>query len=178
MATAVQPTPVSWDQLIASSAWSALSSARKVWVTAYLSNGSDALAATRTSYPTATEKSIRCMSYELRKVPEIVACIEFYHGGVTREVLLSEVREAIRKAEPGSIAHQRLLAQLERLALGEKSQPEVDDEPHKDSQPNAKNTFHIGQRVTQRDEATGILHTGVVRAIDPDGKPTQIEEIE
>lgn len=143
MATAVQSATVSWSQLAASHEWRALSLPRRVWVTAYLSNGGDIFAATRTAYPDATEKSSRCMAYELRKAPEIVAALEFYHGGVTREVLLAEVRAAIRKAKPGSVAHQKLLAQLERLVIGIKfGWQEVDDqdEPETDSIESAETT--------------------------------------
>jgi hypothetical protein len=121
MDTATQSNSLTWDQFSASSQWSALSPARQRWVTAFLANGGNALAATRLAYPDAKEKSIRCMSYEIRKLPEILDALEVYHGGPTREVLLAEVRAAIRKAEPGSVAHQKLLAQRERLVLGIKT---------------------------------------------------------
>ncbi len=181
MATAVQPKPMSWECFTASPYWNSLSPSRQAWVTAYIANGGDFLAATRIAYPKATEKSSRCMAYELRRTPEILDAIEFYHGGVTREVLLSEVQSAIRKAEPGSVAHQKLLAQKERLALGIKLGPHTvdddDDEPE-DSQPTVEassTTFHVGQLVNERDGA-GVLHTGRVTAIDSEGKPV-IEEV-
>jgi hypothetical protein len=182
MATATQPMPMSWEQFTASHVWNALSPARKCWLTAYVANGGDALDATRQAYPTATEKSIRCMSYELRKAPEILDAIEFYNGGVTREVLMAEVREAIRKAEPGSVAHQKLLAQRERLAIGIKTGPHVvddDDDAPEDSQPTSEASptkFFVGQLVNERGP-DGVLHTGRVTVIDSEGKPT-IKEVD
>jgi hypothetical protein len=143
MATALQPTHVSQDQLTQSREWSRLSPARKVWVTEYIKCG-DAFAATKVAYPSATEKSVRCMSYELRKTPEIVAALEFYRGGITRDVLIAEVREAVRNAAPGSVAHQRLLSQLERLILG-MSDPEINDKPEEQS----IQTFPIGAVIIQ-----------------------------
>lgn len=145
MATiAVQPTHVTVDQLKASREWSALSPARKSWVTEYINCG-DAFAATRTAYPTATEKSVRCMAYELRKNSDIVAALEFYHGGITREVLIAEVREAIRCAEPGSVAHQRLLSQLERLVFGMNDPEGAAQEPSVQSFPIGAVIFQDGK---------------------------------
>jgi hypothetical protein len=138
MATA-QPTPVAWEQFRTSHEWRALSPARKVWVAEFIV-GSDAFAATRKAYPKAKDKSARCMTYQLRKNPEIVAALEFYQGGLNREMLISEVRAQLRAAEPGSIAAAQFATQLERLTLGITlgRRKHDDDDADNDSKPTVK----------------------------------------
>jgi hypothetical protein len=176
MATAVQSKPMTWEQLTASHVWNSLSPARKCWVTAYISNGGDIFAATRAAYPDATEKSSKCMAYELRKTPEILAAIDFYQGGPSLQEQIAGVQETIRQAPAYAQADaRRLLAELTGLLT--KSGGKA-DEPREDSQPTEASfgtVFHVGQLVTERDGA-GVLHTGRVTAVDSEGRPT-IEEV-
>ena len=172
------------------SAWSALSTRRKLWVTAYLSNGGDIFAATRTAYPDATEKSSKCMAYELRKNSEVLAAIDFYQGGPSLQEQIASVQETIRQAPAYERANaQRLLAELTGLLAPSKfktkpvkspdESPVLDvgtfDDPKTDTSPTK---FFVGQLVNQRDTATGILHTGRILAVDDEGQPTQIETVE
>jgi len=157
-----EPQPMSWETFTASPYWKGLSPARQVWVTVYVSNGGDALAATKAAYPEAKEKSVRCMSYELRKTPEIVDALEFYRGGVTREVLLAECRAQLRRAEPGSVSAQRLLSQLERLVLGIKPGPRgVDEDTEPEVAPGKKVGDIIYQGATKL-RVTEVSATGKV----------------
>jgi hypothetical protein len=121
MATAVAPQ-MTWEHLAASREYQDLSYARKIWVTKFLANGGDALDATRHAYPDVSERSVHTMASQLKGNRAILAVLELYNGGVTREFLISETRLNLAKADPGSVAASRLLAQLERLVLGGQEQ--------------------------------------------------------
>jgi hypothetical protein len=153
-----------WDVVLASKMWRKLSAQRRVFLTAYVANGEDAIAATRTAYPKANDKSVVCMSYELRKHPDIVAALDLWRGNDLQQ-LLEQVRVNLAAAKPGSVAAQRLLAQKERL-LG------LDGAVSAEPSEAPRRKYKIGDSVTQAG------HTGRVLAIDTDGQPTQVEEIQ
>src|SRR6266404_3675814 len=174
-----------WTRLESSPQWAALTDSQKVFVTQFLATGS-ALLATKAGYNAKSDANARVLSYKLSKNKTIVAALEVAAGRVKteREILIETVQAQLQASEKGSIAASKFTAQLERLQLGIKMGPHeiVDgDEPEaEDSQPTAEapkidESFYVGQLVNQRDGATGILHTGRVRAIGSDGLPNQIE---
>jgi hypothetical protein len=176
-------SPEVWSRLESSAEWKNLTDSQRVWVTQFLATGS-ALAATKAGYKSKSEANARVLSYELAKNPSIVAALDVAAGKVSpvkteRDVLIATVRRQLKAAEKGSIAASKFTTQLERLQLGIKMGPhEISDvdEPVKAEEPSAT-SFYIGQLVTERDGATGILHTGRVVAIDAEGRATQIEEV-
>jgi hypothetical protein len=124
------------------------------------------------------------MAYELRKTPEIMSAIDFYHGGPSLQEQIAGVLKTIRNAPPYAQPEaQRLLAELTGLIAPSKFKAKpansLDDEPEAkpvidggtfDASPTK---FYVGQLVNQRDEA-GTLHTGRVTALDPEGNPHTI----
>jgi hypothetical protein len=186
--TASGVQPISWEALTASEQWRSLTPQQRAWVNAFVSNGGDPIGATRTAYHCKSERNARCLSYEVRKHPAVVAALGFWQGKTDRDLLIEQVRFQIRHAEPGSVAASRFIAQLERLILG--GDQAVADGHGVSIEPEAKASvksavehdassatpFYVGQLVTQRDDE-GVVHTGRVLVISADGKPTQIEEV-
>jgi hypothetical protein len=166
-------SPAVWTRLESSLEWFALTDSQRIWVIQFLATGST-LSATKVGYKASSDANSRVLSYEIAKNKTIVAALDVAAGKVKteREILIQEVTQQLKSAERGSIAASKFTAQLERLQLGVK--PDA-DEPIEDSQPNE--VFEVGQLVTQRDPETGVLHTGVVRAIDANGCPNEIEEV-
>jgi hypothetical protein len=177
MATAVgiKPTTnraseaVSWRVLLTSSFWKRLTSQRKVWVAAFLTMG-DALVATRMAYHCKSEKNARCMTYELRKHKDIVACLEFFKGPITRDEFMLELKETIQRAEPGSVAQVRAQSLYARLAYGDSTRPRAPQRSKSSSDAPAK--FKVGDICVQDHK------TFRVTSIDADGKPMTAEEVE
>src|ERR1700728_2577529 len=88
-----------------------------LWVSTYVANfimgGSlDPLFATRSSYDCSSDKSSRAFGYEILENKKVQAVLKVYFnfGRTEREIDLEQIEEALTKAEPGSVAHQRLLS--------------------------------------------------------------------
>jgi hypothetical protein len=164
MHVATQTEPISWDVMQASETWKRLTPQQRVWVLKFIASD-DSIAATRTAYPTATDKSVKCMSYELRKNPGIVAALDFYNGKTELELDLEEIQKQIDAAEPGSIAATKLIALKASLKRGVKS---ASEEPKATDESLASK---IGDIVL----VDGKKHR--VTAVDENGKPTDGEPI-
>jgi hypothetical protein len=184
----IDPTPAGippgFEDLVASAPFKKLTRQQKVWVLEYLSNGQDAIAAARVAYPSALPHSQVCISYQVCQSPLVQDALEFWKWRSPRETLIAICRQQLKAAEPGSTAATTLTVQLERLSLGVKgtnkahfvdpdapgAESEVDE-----SEPAPK--FKTGDRITQRDLETGVEHVGIVRSLDADGLPAEIEEV-
>ena len=112
----------------------------------------DALVATRMAYHCKSEKNARCMTYELRKHKDIVACLEFFKGPITRDEFMLELKETILRAEPGSVAQVRAQSLYARLAYGDSIRRRAPQRSKPSSDPPAK--FKVGDIVL----ADGVKH--------------------
>lgn len=177
---AVQVEPVvssmTWETFVSSAQWRILSPARQLWVTAFISNGGDAFAATRAAY-TGSEKSLRCMAYQLRREPKIVDALEFFRGGVSREYIIAELRNEIRHSKPGSIARAKFRQMFLKVAGyldSNVDESEVDEEPEAEpSSPVAASPrkFKVGNVVTQNGQSYRVVE------VSADGQILKAEEI-
>jgi hypothetical protein len=171
--------------------FSHLSARQAVWALTYVQNfldtgTCDSFLATKAAYKCASDETSRIFGYQVQANPKIRLVLNRFFGDspeqavlkTERERLITIVRKQLKAAVPGSIAAEKFSAQLERLQLGIKLGPHVreDDNAEPEAEASSETTFHIGQLVTQRDEA-GNLHTGRVMAIDSDGKATLVEEV-
>jgi hypothetical protein len=131
--------------LTKTAAFSALTAKQGIFVLEflkhYLATGTfDATAATQEAYECKSKDHARVFSYQLIAHPRIRLAIHSYLEDspaiasmkMERQLLIDEVTKAIRHAEPGSVAHSKLLVQKERLLFGIKAgRLEVEE----DSQP-------------------------------------------
>jgi hypothetical protein len=125
-----KPQPLTLAALQASPEYIACSPKMQVWLTTLITNGFQYTDATVAAYPTCkSRETARVFSHAIRHWPKIQAALNLYLNKSEREILLDKVRNAIRNAEAGSIAEQRLLAQEERLLFGGTPDAEDDNEP-------------------------------------------------
>ena len=161
-----------------------LTGQQQQFVLALISNGGDTIAACRVAYPKAKPESQVVMSYSVSQNPAVQDALEVYRWMDSRAALIELCKANLRACEPGSTAAQRLVTQLERLMFGITGSnrgrfidPDaIHEEPEVEEPVTPAQTFVVGQRVTQRDDA-GVVHIGQVMEIDADGKPSKIEEI-
>jgi hypothetical protein len=171
MQVATQTEPViSWNVMQASETWKRLTPQQRVWVLKFIASD-DSIAATRMAYPTATDKSVKCMSYELRKNPGIVAALDFYNGKTELELDLEEIQKQIDAAEPGSIAATKLIALKASLKRGVKSTVEEPDTKSKATD-EASPKFKVGDICVQDGKKYRVT------SIDANGKPLTADEVE
>lgn len=166
-------TPVNWETFQTSERFLVLTPKQRMWLAVFLGTN-DPMFATKTAFRCATDQNAKIMSYEVRKNPNVKAALAEFQGRDEREILLEEVQHHLRHAEEGSIAAQRLLAQKERLILGDHSGDDanVDDEPKpvvRIGRPRKR--YSVGELVQQSG------HLGKVLAVDNAGHPTEIEAI-
>ena len=152
VATTQFESTAAWTRLESSPQWAALTEQQRIWVTQFLATGS-ALLATRTAYKAKSEANARVLSYEIAKNHRILAALDVAAGKASpvktererliateqrqRKQLIATVRKQLKAADKGSVAAQRLLAQLERLTLGSKmGRPRlIDDQDEPESEP-------------------------------------------
>lgn len=160
----------------------------RAWIRAYLETGSEVIA-TEQTYHCANHLSAYSLSYQVRNAARVRAALECWFG-TSKQMLLEDTHRLLLHAVPGSIAAQRLSSRLHTLILGTKAEPYVEENskpqaaasqaPAPASIPpasvDAPKRFKVGDRVTERDEA-GVLHTGVVTAVDTDGQITGADEL-
>lgn len=176
--------PRTWEELEASPQWARLSSHQKAWVVALIANGGDPVDATRFAYKCASIKNEICLSHEVRNHPAVIDALAFWNGAVvdepaaksqrdrTRDALAAAVRKAIRKAEPGSTSHQKLLAQLERLVLGGNSgRPDTAEPPVIDGG-TFETKHHVGELFSQNGQNFRATEIG------SDGRILNAEEVD
>jgi hypothetical protein len=169
VATQIEPT-VSWDVMQASEPWKRLTPQQRIWFVHFIASD-DSVAATRIAYPTATDKSVKCMSYEMLKRPAIIAALDFYNGKSDLEIDLDEIQKQIDAADPGSIAAQKLIALKASLKRGLKAASEEPETKSKATDESKSLVSQIGDIVL----VDGKKHR--VTAVDEHGKPTDGEPI-
>jgi hypothetical protein len=152
------------EAMRASEPWKRLTVQQRAWVTAYVSNGGDHLAATRTAYRCSSEKTAQCMSYEVRKHPDIVETL--FYAKSDRERLILIVETNLKSAAPGSVAASHFTAQLKSLLCDEpnKAEPTPENE-------NPDHRFKVGDICVQNHQ------TYRVTSIDANGQPLTADEV-
>jgi hypothetical protein len=160
---------------------------QRLFVLDFLTTG-NAQHAMAEAYPKATGQSRRALQWQVLNSQSVVDLLEIWKWRDTdhaRDHLLEIVLAQLAASEPGSTAASTFAVQLERLTIGVKGTNKAhfkdpDARSTQDPVPPVETAaapkFWIGQRVTERDSA-GVLHTGVVKALDASGRPSDIEEV-
>ncbi len=169
-ATVSNEAPVTWDEMAASSQWLALTPRQRVWVVGFLATN-DEVWATKMSYEGNNPEVLRTKRYEVRRNPAVRCAIGFFRGN-ERETLLDEVRESIRKSEPGSVAQVRALSLYARLAGFVAPEGGEAEKPAEKVAENPVHKFRVDETFTQK----GIRYR--VTAVDANGRILDAEEIE
>jgi hypothetical protein len=103
----------------------------KLWLLTLIESGGDYTAATIKAYECKSPRQAQVFSYSVRNWARIKDSLNLYLGKTPLDVLLEDVIANLRRAEPGSVSAQRLLAQRERLvrlALGLTPSKEADED--------------------------------------------------
>ncbi len=163
MATAAsQKGVITTAEFHASREFLALTEGQRKWVDIFIET-SDANRATREAYSATDDAYIAMFTRKTETSPRILAALDLYFARSPREKFLRDLQLDIKQSKGvARVEARRLFAKVTGLIDG----VPVEIEPR----------FKVGDRVTQRDDA-GIVHMGIVRAIDADGCATQIEEV-
>ena len=180
MVDAVMTEPTAaWERLEDSQEWARLSDKQRAFLTVFLAT-TDSLASAGIVYCPSSKENLRSIAWQTLHKASVIEALDVARGTeheteLTREELISETRRHLRRAQPGSVAADRLLARLERLKKSEQPTTEpLSEISIEDRKPQQK--FTVGQIVTQKD-SQGIVHHGRVVSVDADGKPTEIETL-
>ena len=173
MATATQSIPVSWDSLQNTKPWRALTAQQQRWCLAFISNGGDALEATRLSYNASSPRNSVCLSYEIRRNKNVLTFLDLYRvltqGAPSREEQIAGALEMIREVPAyEQVKARRLLAQLTGFVRSE-DDSEADDVP-KTSDSNSR----IPSGATALKDNIGVIRG--YRTVD--GKYVQLADVE
>lgn len=185
---------ISMTQFLTAPEFLACSAMQRQWVRTLVESGFNYEFANAAAFPHLTARRALLYGYAVRRQPHIVAALYAYLGTTDADVLkaqrqdsvqqlLRKVRFQIKYVEAGSVAAQRFLAQEERLLLGGRTRMEDGDEDEipKPQTPAptpeaAPKRFKAGDRVTER-TGDGVLHVGIVKAVDTDGQIVDAEEV-
>lgn len=117
MAATPPPRLNDWQLATHNPLWMRLSTKQRIFVSAFVCSNGDVKWAVGKAYPKAKKSSLSAMAWELLKSPRVRAVLDLYDGRESHENLVTLVRDQLSHAEAGSVAAQRLLAQLERLTI-------------------------------------------------------------
>jgi len=167
MATATQST-ISKEVFHSSKEYLSLTSGQKRWIDAFVET-LDANLSTRKAYGASDDAYVAMFTRKIETSPRILAALDLFFVRSPREKFLRDLQNDIaRSTGVARIEARRLFAKITGLIDGA-----LDSEPDETSPAN----FFVGQLVTQRDEM-GTIHTGRVLAVDANGRPTEIEEVQ
>ena len=168
--------------------WTHLTPQQRVFVMDFLTTGNAQHALVK-AYPKATVKSRRSLQWQVLRAQAVVDILEIWKWRDSREALIAIIKQQLKSAEPGSVSAKDFTVQLERLLLGVKGSnkahfKETDEDPNDApleptppvEQSAAAPKFWIGQRVTERGP-DGVIHVGIVKALDASGLPSEVEEV-
>jgi hypothetical protein len=156
----------------------------RLWLVALVENGFDYTAATRTAF---TAKDPVKYGHAVRNWPTVRAALAVYREMSAFDIWVADVQRASRRKNT-TIAHiqalklradamgwnaEGLSARLNAKPAAAIAKPQAVRIPPAD--PSAPKVFKVGDRVTERDE-DGVLHVGIVRAVDASGQITDAEE--
>jgi hypothetical protein len=147
--------------------YTALTIQQRRLVDAYLTNGNDRIAAVHTAFR-CKENSARVMSHRYFSNGNIIAALAVANGSdPDRAQFEIALARAIKntKTTRNQISALRLWAETKGYFLSLSETPKGDD-----------TRFAVGDRVTQRDD-TGVVHVGIIRALNAAGVPSEIEEV-
>jgi hypothetical protein len=180
------------DELSKTVEFRSLSSAKMArWVSLYVQSYIDTgmfemLPATKAVYVGRSDENLRIRGYHLRKNPKVKAIVGLFLNAGKRDIDLDleEIQKHLDAAMPGSVSAQRLLSMKMSIKRGiQPEEPETAgtnvpaNETPQTSPAAVTQPWKIGDRLTERDDA-GVLHTGIVRTLDADGEPDDIEAVE
>jgi hypothetical protein len=180
-------TPADIESMNGTREWRALTPKQRTFVTDFLTTG-DAPHALAAAYPKAAEnsrRSLQCQVLRAQAVTDFLEIWKFRDTESARPALLQICQQQLRAAKKGSQAAASLAIQIERLTIGivgtNKSHFRGSDEDPNEPEPTIKTgtaapVFTVGMRVTERD-AQGVVHVGIVKALDASGRPSEIQEV-
>jgi hypothetical protein len=174
VAMEIQGAPtMDWTRFQTSECFLTLSQKQRMWLSIYVDTG-DAWFATQLAYQCKTPEIAKRLSFKVKRSPKIRRALAEFRGDTRdpRADLIEKVERNLVAAEPGSVAAQRLLFQLERLKLTvEPVAPDPKPEPKRLGRPR-KTIFKIGDICVQRGQKFRVT------AVDDAGQPTEAVEVE
>lgn len=121
------------DQWKRSPEFRACTDKQQRWLLAVIETDGDYTAATLAAYGSKNARQAQIFSYAVRDVARVKAALDIYLGKMPLDVLLDDVNRNLRRAEKGSVAASRLLAQKERLLglapVRDDDEPEAPEAP-------------------------------------------------
>jgi hypothetical protein len=127
-----KPMPV--DEWHASNEYLQCSAKQRFWLDTLISNGFDYTAATVAAFGCKSVKNAQIFSHAVRRARVVKAALNLYLRKTELDCDIEETFKQYQRAEPGSVAAQRLWSQLLRLKYGmkpetepESVQPKTDD---------------------------------------------------
>jgi hypothetical protein len=119
--------PLAVDEWHASKEYLQCSVKQRLWLGALVSNGFDYTAATVAAFGCKSVKNAQIFSYAVRRARAVKAALNLYLRKTELDCDIEETFKQYQRAEPGSVAAQRLWSQLLRLKYGVRAELEADD---------------------------------------------------
>ena len=177
-------TKMTFDEVRRTRLFQRLSVKLKLAAETYVANGGDIKHATATAFNCASEENARILSYKIQK--QLQPVFDLLYGRDDREVraeLIALAKKQLAACEPGSVASQRFLSQIERLSLGgAMAEPkQVPDAKAKKGKPSAKTPKVLSAPESRVPEGCAALRDaqGIVKGYrTPGGEYGRLSEVE
>lgn len=118
--------PLAVDEWHASKEYLQCSAKQRLWLDTLVSNGFDYTAATVAAFGCKSLKNAQIFSHAVRRARVVKAALNLYLRKTELDCDIEETFKQYQRAEPGSVAAQRLWSQLLRLKYGLRSEPEAE----------------------------------------------------
>jgi hypothetical protein len=170
------------DELRATESYFELTPKQQKLVEVFIETNGDRVKAVMAAYATKSEKNARVLAYQVFDSPRVIECLSAYFQDDPMEDFKRDVRKAYHNKKITVAQVQAMTLHAKLNGWGTASLPSMhgrDAEPAPSPKPPPETVpqFFVGQRLTERD-AQGIEHVGIVRALDADGRPSVVEEIQ
>jgi hypothetical protein len=123
--------PMAANEWHATKEYLGCSAKQKLWLDTLVSNGFDYTAATVAAFECKSVKNAQIFSHAVRRARVVKVALNLYLRKTELDCDIEETFRQYQRAEPGSVAAQRLWSQLLRLKYGVRSEIEAEPEAAK-----------------------------------------------